>query len=56
LTADAQTPTNQAASSQGFETHASPLLHLMVHSVYSNREFAELHGRRIARVGAHDVG
>src|ERR1700689_2931736 len=38
LTADAQTPTNEAASTQSFEADVSRLLHLMVHSVYSDRE------------------
>jgi molecular chaperone HtpG len=38
LTADAQTPTNEAAKTQSFEADVSRLLHLMVHSVYSDRE------------------
>jgi molecular chaperone HtpG len=38
LTADAQTPTNEAATTQSFEADVSRLLHLMVHSVYSDRE------------------
>ncbi len=38
LTADAQTPTNEAASTQSFEADVSRLLHLMVHSVYSDRD------------------
>ena len=38
LTADAQTPTSEAASTQSFEADVSRLLHLMVHSVYSDRE------------------
>src|SRR5580700_9877673 len=37
LTADAQTPTSEA-STQSFEADVSRLLHLMVHSVYSDRE------------------
>ncbi len=37
MTADAQTPTSEAAT-QSFEADVSRLLHLMVHSVYSNRE------------------
>src|SRR5580693_6186065 len=37
LTADAQTPTSEAASTQSFEADVSRLLHLMVHSVYSDR-------------------
>ena len=37
LTADANTPTNEA-STQSFEADVSRLLHLMVHSVYSDRE------------------
>src|SRR5271169_5613156 len=36
LTADAQTPTTEA-STQSFEADVSRLLHLMVHSVYSDR-------------------
>jgi len=38
LTADAKTPTNEAATTQSFEADVSRLLHLMVHSVYSDRE------------------
>jgi len=38
LTADAHTPTNEAAKTQSFEADVSRLLHLMVHSVYSDRE------------------
>jgi molecular chaperone HtpG len=38
LTADAQTPTNEAATTQSFEADVSRLLHLMVHSVYSEKE------------------
>ena len=38
MTADAQTPTGEAASTQSFEADVSRLLHLMVHSVYSDRE------------------
>jgi molecular chaperone HtpG len=38
LTADAQTPTDEAAKTQSFEADVSRLLHLMVHSVYSDRE------------------
>jgi molecular chaperone HtpG len=38
LTADAQTPTNEAAKTQSFEADVSRLLYLMVHSVYSDRE------------------
>src|ERR1700677_4329452 len=38
LTADAQAPTSEAASTQSFEADVSRLLHLMVHSVYSDRE------------------
>ena len=38
MTADAQTPTNEAAKTQSFEADVSRLLHLMVHSVYSDRE------------------
>ena len=38
MTADAQTPTNEAAETQSFEADVSRLLHLMVHSVYSDRE------------------
>ena len=38
LTADAKTPTNEAAQTQSFEADVSRLLHLMVHSVYSDRE------------------
>ena len=38
LTADAQTPTSEAASTQSFEADVSRLLQLMVHSVYSDRE------------------
>jgi molecular chaperone HtpG len=38
LTADAQAPTNEAAKTQSFEADVSRLLHLMVHSVYSDRE------------------
>ena len=37
MTADAQTPTNEATT-QSFEADVSRLLHLMVHSVYSDRE------------------
>ena len=38
MTADANTPTNEAATTQSFEADVSRLLHLMVHSVYSDRE------------------
>ena len=38
LTADAKTPMNEAATTQSFEADVSRLLHLMVHSVYSDRE------------------
>ncbi len=38
MTADAQTPTNDAAKTQSFEADVSRLLHLMVHSVYSDRD------------------
>jgi molecular chaperone HtpG len=38
LTADAKTPTSEAATTQSFEADVSRLLHLMVHSVYSDRE------------------
>jgi molecular chaperone HtpG len=38
LTADAQTPTSEAARTQSFEADVSRLLHLMVHSVYSDKE------------------
>jgi molecular chaperone HtpG len=38
LTADAQAPTNEASKTQSFEADVSRLLHLMVHSVYSDRE------------------
>jgi len=38
LTADAKTPTNEAAQTQSFEADVSRLLHLMVHSVYSERD------------------
>ena len=38
MTADAQAPTNEAAKTQSFEADVSRLLHLMVHSVYSDRE------------------
>ncbi len=38
MTADAQSPTTEAASTQSFEADVSRLLHLMVHSVYSDRE------------------
>ncbi|RBP08233.1 molecular chaperone HtpG [Roseiarcus fermentans] len=38
MTADAKTPTNEAATTQSFEADVSRLLHLMVHSVYSDRE------------------
>ena len=38
MTADAHTPTNEAAKTQSFEADVSRLLHLMVHSVYSDRE------------------
>ena len=37
MTADAQTPTSEAAT-QSFEADVSRLLQLMVHSVYSDRE------------------
>ena len=37
MTADAQTPTHEAAT-QSFEADVSRLLQLMVHSVYSDRE------------------
>jgi molecular chaperone HtpG len=37
LTADAKTPTNEATT-QSFEADVSRLLHLMVHSVYSDRD------------------
>ncbi len=38
MTADATTPTPEAATTQSFEADVSRLLHLMVHSVYSDRE------------------
>ena len=38
MTADATTPTNEAATTQSFEADVSRLLHLMVHSVYSERD------------------
>ena len=38
MTADANTPTNEAAKTQSFEADVSRLLHLMVHSVYSDRD------------------
>ena len=38
MTADAQTPATEAASTQSFEADVSRLLHLMVHSVYSDRD------------------
>ncbi len=38
MTADAKTPTNEVAQTQSFEADVSRLLHLMVHSVYSDRE------------------
>ena len=38
MTADAKTPTHEAATTQSFEADVSRLLHLMVHSVYSDRE------------------
>jgi molecular chaperone HtpG len=38
LTADATTPASEAATTQSFEADVSRLLHLMVHSVYSDRE------------------
>jgi molecular chaperone HtpG len=38
LTAEAKTPTNEAATTQSFEADVSRLLHLMVHSVYSDRD------------------
>ena len=38
MTADAKTPTNEATTTQSFEADVSRLLHLMVHSVYSDRE------------------
>ncbi len=38
MTADAHTPTSEAAKTQSFEADVSRLLHLMVHSVYSDRE------------------
>ena len=38
MTADAQTPTDDAAKTQSFEADVSRLLHLMVHSVYSDRD------------------
>ena len=38
MTADAKTPTNEAATTQSFEADVSRLLHLMVHSVYFDRE------------------
>ncbi len=38
MTADATTPTQEAATTQSFEADVSRLLHLMVHSVYSDRE------------------
>jgi molecular chaperone HtpG len=38
LTADAKTPTTEATKTQSFEADVSRLLHLMVHSVYSDRD------------------
>ncbi len=38
MTADAKTPRDEAATTQSFEADVSRLLHLMVHSVYSDRE------------------
>ena len=38
MTADAKTPTTEAATTQSFEADVSRLLHLMVHSVYSDRD------------------
>ena len=38
MTADAQTPTSEAVSTQSFEADVSRLLDLMVHSVYSDRD------------------
>jgi len=38
VTADAKTPTSEAATTQSFEADVSRLLHLMVHSVYSEKE------------------
>ena len=38
MTADATTPTPEAATTQSFEADVSRLLHLMVHSVYSDRD------------------
>ena len=38
MTADATTPPPEAATTQSFEADVSRLLHLMVHSVYSDRE------------------
>ena len=38
MTADATTPPAEAATTQSFEADVSRLLHLMVHSVYSDRE------------------
>ncbi len=38
MTADAQPPTDEAAKPQSFEADVSRLLHLMVHSVYSDRD------------------
>jgi molecular chaperone HtpG len=38
LTDDAKTPTNGAATKQSFEADVSRLMHLMVHSVYSDHE------------------
>ena len=38
MTADAKTPNSEAATTQSFEADVSRLLHLMVHSVYSDRE------------------
>ncbi|HTR14704.1 MAG TPA: molecular chaperone HtpG, partial [Roseiarcus sp.] len=38
MTADAKTPTSEAATTQSFEADVSRLLHLMVHSVYSEKE------------------
>ena len=38
MTADATTQTQEAATTQSFEADVSRLLHLMVHSVYSDRE------------------
>ena len=38
MTADAKTPTDEGATTQSFEADVSRLLHLMVHSVYSEKE------------------